>query len=308
MKRTKSSAVSVLLGCLLAAAGCGGSVRAVRFSYEEPAVCELPASISTLAVAEFRQAGGEGWGGVVSQGIAEALKRATLPHRVRIVQTQVGKAASKPAVPGPVIVDTPSAVAWGKAVGADAVAYGTVAVIGSGERAGAKPTGGQVACQVVVNLVIDDVRSGRTVASLSVSQRYPPPQTAAPPGSAPAAPAAEAVVEELIAQCVDRLVKRLCPQTVWVNEQLQFGRTRLVLDGNHLARAGQYEQAMDCYLRAIELSSGDDGAVFNAAVMCEALGRLDEAQKLYERAAAMRPGEHTDQALKRLNERRAGRK
>jgi hypothetical protein len=282
----------------------------VRFSYEEPPVCEIPPSVGTLAVAEFRQAGGEGWGGEVTQRLTEALQRAKLPHRVGIIQTQGLKAASHPAA-GPVIVDTPSAVAWGKAVGADAVAYGTVVVVSSGQtppaRASTRPAGRVqtevLSCQVTVSLVIDEVPAGRTVASMAVSQRYPS-QGAGSPG--PAAPSADAVVEELISQCIDRLVGRLCPQTVWVNERLQFGRTRLVLDGNGLARAGRFEKALDCYLRAAELSSGDDGAVFNAALMYEALDQLATAREFYERAAAMRPGEHTDQALRRLDERRAG--
>jgi hypothetical protein len=266
-----------------------------------------------LAVAEFRQAGGEGWGGEVTERLAEAMEHAKLTHRVQIIQTEGAKAASQPAV-GPVIVDTPSAVAWGKDVGADAVAYGAVVVVSSQQapaaHASTRPAGRAqtetVSCQVTVNLVIDDVRAGRTIASLVVSQRYPPPHGAGASGAA--ALSAEAVVEELIAQCVDRLVARLCPQTVWVNGQLQFGRTRLVLDGNGLARAGQFEKALDRYLRAAELSGGDDGAVFNAGLMYEAMGQLDTAREFYQRAAAMRPGEHIDQALRRLDERRGERK
>jgi hypothetical protein len=311
MTRTMLSAIHLLLPLALLG-GCGGAgVRTVKFSYQEPPVCEIPDSVGTLAVAEFRQAGGEGWGGVVTQRLAEALRRAELPHRVRIIQGPVGKAASRPAV-GPVIVDTPSAVAWGESVGADAVAYGAVVVVSSNpslpEQPSGRPTGPiqseMWSCQVTVSLVIDEVQAGRTAASLTVSQRYPPPHGEAPAG--PAAPSEEAVVSELVSQCVDRLVGQLCPRTVWVNEQLQFGRTRLVLDGNVLARAGQFEKALDCYLRGMDLSSGDDGAVFNAGLMYEALGQLATAREFYERAAAMRPGEYIDQALRRLD-RRAGR-
>ena len=312
MKLVPLSASGLAVAATLLLAGCGGAPRAVRFSYEEPAVCEIPPSVNRLAVAEFQGSPpGEGWGRLVSQRLAEAMRRAALPHRVQVLPPQAAEAASRPAEGRAVIVDTPSAVAWGKAIGVDAVAYGAVVVAWPGSsrtgRSATGPAGGPAAipsCQVTVNLVIDEVRGGRTIASLVVSQRYPP-QDEARAVPSPAAPSAEAVVEELVAQCVDRLVGRLCPQTVWVNAQLQFGRTRLVLDGNRLARAGQYAAALDCYLQAIKLSPGDDGAVFNAGLMCEAMGRLDEAAEFYERPPAMRPGEHTDQAQKRLDQRRA---
>ncbi len=308
MTDTISSRLYILVACLTLAAGCGGTTRAVRFSYQEPPVCQIPASVGSVAVAEFRAAGGEGWGGEVSRRLAEALERAELPHRVQVLGAQAG--TTQPAGIAPVVVDTPSAVAWGKAIGADAVAYGAIHVVWPGSQPSAKALGGaQVqgeSCLVTVRMVIDEVRTGQTVASMSVSQRYPPQEGA--PAAEAAAPAADALVEELIGRCVDELVARLCPETVWVNERLQFGRTRLVLDGNRLARGGKYASALDCYRQAIELSPGDDGAVFNAGLMCEALGRLEEAAEFYERAAVMRGDEHTDQALRRLDERRAGRR
>ena len=321
--------LAVIAASLLA--GCGGAPRAVKFSYQEPPVCEIPASVSRLAVAEFQGSPpGEDWGREVSQRLAEALERATLPHRVQIIGHEAAEAASRPAAGRAVIVDTPSAVAWGKAIGVDAVAYGMVSVTWPGSpatgRAATRPVRGQVearscpsarsgqpehveGCLVTVNLVIDEVRAGRTIASMSAAQRYPPQDGAPAAEPRAAAPSGEALAAELVAQCVDRLVGRLCPQTVWVNARLQVGRTRLVLDGNRLARAGRYPAALDYYLRAIALSPGDDGAVFNAGLMCEALGRLEEAEEFYDRSAVMRPGEHTDQARRRLDRRRtAGRK
>lgn len=323
MKCKWLSAIRAALLVCVAAGGCGGTTRAVRFSYEEPPACELPASVGNLVVAEFRAtSNGEDWGRVVSRRLAEALVRAELPHQVRIIDSEAtGEtrgADSQPVGRGRTVVDTSAAVAFGKAVGADAVVYGTISVAGPGQgtsagrttqqaRGGPGTADGQ-ACAVTVRFVIDEVAGARTLGSLSLCRRYDPHDGASAgllPGAA--LPTGEAVVEELIAQCVDGLVAWLCPQKVWVNAQLQVGRTRLVLDGNRLARGEEYAKALDLYLQGVKGSPGDDGAVFNAGLMYEALGQLDKAAEYYDRAAAMRPGEHTDQARRRLDERRSHR-
>jgi tetratricopeptide (TPR) repeat protein len=275
----------------------------MKFQYTEPPSGAIPASVTSLAVAEFAgPVDDQGWGKIVADRLTKALEKAKLPHPVRIIGPGAAKATSQPfsarARAGAGVVDTDSAVAYGKNLGADAVVYGTVSVLWAGPLHQAQAT----QCDVTVRFVIDDVKTASTLAALSFSSRYP--AEGAPPSPLGAA-APEAV--ELIAQCVDRFIAWLSPQTVPVSEHLQVGRTRLVLDGNRLARAGEYTEALGYYLRGMEESPGDDGAVFNAGLMYEAMGELDKARQFYDRAALMRPSEQVDQARQRIQERQSPR-
>jgi tetratricopeptide (TPR) repeat protein len=272
----------------------------VNFQYTPPPSGQIPDSVTSLAVAEFAgPADDQSWGKIVADRLTEALEKAKLPHPVRIIGPQETKAASQPfsarararAGAEAAVVDTASAVEYGKRLGADAVVYGTVSVVWAGPLHQPEAT----QCDVTVRFVIDDVKTASTLAALSFSSRYPP--EGAPPSPAGAA-APEAV--ELIAQCVNRFIAWLSPQTVSVTEHLQFGRTQLVLEGNHLARQGQYSEALGCYLRGMEESPGDDGAVFNAGLMYEAMGQFDKARQFYDRAALMHPSEQVDQARRRI--------
>jgi tetratricopeptide (TPR) repeat protein len=269
----------------------------VSFQYTEAPGCEIPDSVARLAVAEFSAEGppeGEGWGVLVAHQLAEAIDKAELPHRLKILGPQAAGAPTQPAGARLVVTDTASAAAFGESAGADAVAYGTVAVTWAEGPKDADAPAGQ--CIVTVRFVIDDVQAGRTLAAATFSRRYPPDDSRS-------STAGREVVEELLAQCVDQFVAWLCPQRVTVNERLQVGRTRLVLDGNRLARAKQFAQALDCYLAGMKESPGDDGTVFNAGLMYEAMGQLDKAGEFYDQAALMRPSEQIDQARKRLQER-----
>jgi tetratricopeptide (TPR) repeat protein len=247
-------------------------------------------------VAEFQgPPDSDNWGKIVAQRLAEAMDKAQLPHRLKILSPQFAGAPTQPAARRIVVTDTASAAEFGKSIGADAVAYGTVAVTWADWPKDSDAQVGQ--CVVTVRFVIDDIQAGRTLAAAAFSRRYPPDDSRTSPA------AGREVVEELLAQCVDRFVAWLCPQGIAVNERLQVGRTRTVLDGNRLARAGKFAQALDCYLSAMDESPGDDGAVFNAGLMYEALGQLDKARQFYDQAALMRPGDQVDQARKRLQER-----
>ena len=271
--------------------GCRGAT-AVKFQYHQPPACELPASVTSLAVADLAEApGSQGWGRTAAQRLAEGLGRAEHLKRLRIVG-----AASQPAPQAVPVADTTSAVRWGRASGVDAVAYGAVSITFTGQ-----PGSADGRADVTVSFVIDDVKTARTLAAASFSRRYP--QEGQTPVARADLASGDALGMELIDQCVDSFLAWLGPQTVSVSDRLQVGRTRRVLEGNTHARAGRYAQALDCYLAAMRESPGDDGAVFNAGLMHEALGQLGQARVFYDRAARMRPNDQYDQARRRLGAR-----
>ena len=77
----------------------------------------------------------------------------------------------------------------------------------------------------------------------------------------------------LIAECVGRFVAKISPHSVTVTEKMEMGASKIVETGNKLARAGDYPEALECYKRALRDHPNDDGALFNAGMVCEAMGR-----------------------------------
>ncbi len=70
--------------------------------------------------------------------------------------------------------------------------------------------------------------------------------------------------------------------------------------GNQLAAAGEYRQALQAYKQASEAAPPNVAAIFNAAVMHEALGNLIAAEVGYNRAFELSGRDRYEQALARI--------
>ena len=92
----------------------------------------------------------------------------------------------------------------------------------------------------------------------------------------------------------------ISPHEVVVPVQLAKGKSKLVGTGNKLAVAGDYREALDCYVGAMAENPEDHGAVFNAGVMHEALGQFKQAESYYDRARKMEPKEQYIFARRRV--------
>jgi tetratricopeptide (TPR) repeat protein len=76
-----------------------------------------------------------------------------------------------------------------------------------------------------------------------------------------------------------------------VTEKMETGASKIVETGNKLARAGDYDEALECYTRALQTNPDDHGAMFNAGLIHEAKGELAAAEQYYSRAFAIKDRE-----------------
>ena len=113
-------------------------------------------------------------------------------------------------------------------------------------------------------------------------------------------PPTDQIISQLIEQCVAEFVSMISPHEVVVPVKLAKGKSKLVETGNKLAVAGDYDEALDCYLSAIEAKGDDHGAVFNAGVMHEAMRQFKKAEGYYDRARKIEPKEQYIFARKRV--------
>jgi len=307
--------------------GCGGGGRSIELRYQRPAEYDIPANIRCVGVARFggQTAQDTKWGDIASDQLAADLdaygrkyERYELVDRKRlaaILDEQDLQMA---------IADVPSATEAGKVANVDAMIYGTVHVTNRDQhetRTAFDPLARRTKtvsyvrryCMAAVNFTMDDITTGKTLAAVAVVREYDSQQGAnknkgisgakkfmgfaeeAPPPS-------EKVISDLIDQCVQEFLGKISPHDVVVTVKLAGGGSELVKTGNKLATAGDYKEALECYQQAMKLAPADHEAVFNAGVMHEALGELQMAEPLYDKAFQIEPKERYIFARQRVRQ------
>lgn len=295
----------LVVGCLFLA-GCG-SKYVVELRYDKPAKYTIPLSIKRLAVAEF---GGQSrldrkWGEIASDRLAAELDRFNRKYkRYELLERARLKAILDQHDLEAAIMDPAAAGKAGKLAKADALIYGNVKVSSRDEQATRTSVDPRTLrpktvrytkryCMAAVTFTMDDVNTGKILATESLTREYDSDEDKkaglAGVGKALGVggdklPPADQVISRLIEQCVAEFVSMISPHEVVVPVKLAKGKSELVDTGNKLAVAGEYKEALDCYVGAIEANPGDHGAVFNAGVMHEALGELKKAEGYYDRA------------------------
>ncbi len=313
--------VGAALGVL--AAGCGPEYR-VELRYDRPAQYEIPERIRSLGIAEF---GGQDqedveWGNIASDRLAAQLdaynkqfQRYQLVDRKRlaaVLDEQDLQAA---------IVDSAKAVEAGKIAHVDAMIYGTVNVTARDEdytesvvdpfrRRLKEVRRTKRYVMAAVNFTIDDIETSKTLTTVSVVREYDSEKDTSGGGGGGLAkrlgmgsdklPASDQILSGLIDECVAAFVAKISPHQVVVTEKLGKGKSDSVKTGNKLAAAGDYAQALELYQLAVEANSEDHQALFNCGVMCEALGKLAEAQQYYDLAFRLKPEEQYVLARQRV--------
>lgn len=97
-------------------------------------------------------------------------------------------------------------------------------------------------------------------------------------------PSAQQTLDDLVNQCVDAFVAKISPHSTRFAVALEKGKSDAVGTGNKMAYAGDSQEALDLYEEALRAKPEDDGAAFNAGVMCEKLQKLEQAEKYYTKA------------------------
>ncbi len=141
-----------------------------------------------------------------------------------------------------------------------------------------------------LNLSVWDARKGRTLLTIAIAEE------------ADLLGPEDEQIRALISRAIHRLVGRTFPARRQVSERLGAGQSDIVPAANKLAAAGRYERALTAYRRALAASPDDDGAAYNAGLMCEALGRLTEARRFYLQALRVRPTSQARRSLRRVSD------
>ncbi|MFA6133590.1 MAG: CsgG/HfaB family protein [Phycisphaerae bacterium] len=314
------------LGLSVAAlAGCGEGDKPVQLQYDRPAAYEIPASIRKLAIAEFGGQTDEDrrWGDIASDKLADSLEQANRTYdRYQLVDRKRLKAIMDERDLQLAISDTSTAGKVGKLANVDAMIYGSLHVVTRDEHATKQVpdlinrTTKTVPytkryCMVAVNFTMDDIQTSKTLTTVSVTREFDSEKDGKKGGGiekmtsmigmgGDKLPAADQVVNGLIEKCVFEFISRISPHKVVIDEPLQKGKSKLVTTGNTLAKEGEYAEALDLYLQAIEAKPDDAGACFNAGLMYEVTGKFGKAEEYYTRAFKLKQDARCIQARRRV--------
>lgn len=300
--------------------GCNPKKK-IELRYERPAAVQIPPQVRRLGIAEF---GGKTpqdrkWGAIASDRLSAALAEQNRRHkRFELVDRLRLKAILDERDLQLAISDGASAGRAGKLADVHAMIYGTVRATASEERATRQVLDPlrmrtkTVAythrhCVVGVHFTMDDIATGKTLATASTSREYDSDKGTSPlsrvskvMGLGSDAGELDAIVVAMIDECVAEFLSRISTHEVVVVEELQRGKSKVAGTGTKLAAAGDYAEALDCYQEGMKQKPDDHEVVFNIGVIHEAMGNLPEAEKFYDRAFRMEPKERYIRARKRV--------
>lgn len=308
-----------LAACLLAGivtAGCGEETVTIQLSYVQQPRFQIPEKIQKIAVAQFagKTPEDQQWGVVAADKLVGELDKANAEFkRYELVDRRnLAGILQEHDVQIMNATDAAKVEEKLKIANVQAMIYGTVTVNARDERASREVldigslAGRSVStktkyytkryCYVSVNLTMDDVQTSKTIKTFTLQQAFDSEKDTGSSslgkfvgfGSDNPPPVAE-TVDKVLTVCVEQFIKEISPHRVNEKVKLESGESPKVETGNKLAKAGEYADALALYRQAMAEKHGDYGAVFNAAVMCEALGDMKGAYELYSKAFQMNP-------------------
>jgi len=241
-------------------------------SYDRPAQMEIPQTIRTLAIRTENASGHEDarWGQVAADKMVEQLKARSAQDRYDIVERAALQERHEES-DIQVAFGDPDAAVWnvGHLTTVDAVVYVRVSPV-SAEAGNASQGDAPYRVTVSMSFKLVVLSSSSTLAM-----------------HAPSYDSDSNRVDALIEQGVREFVAKISPHTVRVEEKLADGKSPAVKSGNVLAMAGEYDKALAQYREALKKNAKDHGAAFNAGLMHEAMGNIDDARAMYVQAVSL---------------------
>ncbi len=322
MKKLERPSIALLsIGFLVCLAGCGE--KPLTITYDRPAEYNISESIRRIAIAEFggKTALDRKFGDVAADELASSLDAYNKKYdRYELIDRKRLQAILDERDWQLAIADTASAAQVGKIADVEAMIYGSVSVSSRDVRASRmgfdigrrKPKTVYYTrryCMASVNFTMDDIRTSKTLATVTLTREYDSDKDEGDNGGGigkalgfggDGPPPTDQILTRLIYECVGQFVGKISPHTETVTEKMETGKSKIVRTGNKLARAGDYDEALVCYTRAMESHPDDDGAAFNAGLIYEAMGKLEEAAEYYTRAFDLNDKEKYIFARKRV--------
>ena len=110
-------------------------------------------------------------------------------------------------------------------------------------------------------------------------------------------------IHRVLRGIVDSYLSEIRPANIPISVRMARGGTGYGREGRKLASEGDYAGALELFLQAIDEQPGDDGALFNAGLMCEYLGDYERAGKFYRRALQLTDKADYNNACERIDRR-----
>jgi tetratricopeptide (TPR) repeat protein len=149
-------------------------------------------------------------------------------------------------------------------------------------------------CQVVVNLTMDNVDTGKPYHVFSRTKDFDSDRDSGESSFAKTLGFSQSkpepvsqTAEKLLNLVVSEFIADISPHREVLKVVLEKGMSKAVDSGNKLAKTGDYAGALEDYQSACREKPEDDGAVFNAGVMYEVQGDLARAEQQYLKAFRM---------------------
>jgi len=303
--------------------GCGKGPT-IQLSYFRQAKYRIPAEVKKVGIAEFggRRSEDRRWGTIASERLAARLDEYNRKYkRYQLVDRMRLKAILDERDLQMAISDTTTAVRAGKIAQCDAMIYGNVKVMHRDERRSKTkfdPISQRTKtvsyiyryCMAVVNFTLDDIRTGKTLASASLTREYDSEESGKKSGlgsfmavgGSNEPPPPDQVISDLVDQCVAEFLSRISPHEVTFTVKLGKGDSDFIKTGNNLAEAGEYKEALDYYQQGLELVPDDHEAMYNAGAMYEKFGNLQKASEFYNKAFKIKPEKEYIVARRRVRQ------
>lgn len=300
-------AVLVLTVVSLGAVAAHGATK-VYVAAGSPAQVKLPPTIKRVAVVEFtaKDRPSEAYAGIAAARL-NSLLAATPDSPFQLVdRTHLKGVLAEQDLAASGVSDPAAAAKAGKLLNADAIIFGSVhaekseQVVESPAVAISSrlPIGGKSSIQrsALVNVTFNMVQpeTGEVITTRSISRSYDSSKAGGggagalikkvmPGGSAPSG---EAIVNDLIEQCVAEFGSLIAPhQEIY---EIQLGSSSGTKAANTFAEAGDFSSAAEQYKAAMQANPKDHVAVFNLAVATLALNDSQAASKLLDKAVVLK--------------------
>jgi curli biogenesis system outer membrane secretion channel CsgG len=303
------------------ALGCGeDSKGTIQIVYERQAQRDVPQRIHQLAVNEFSgdNKSSDKWGQVASDKLLAVLEQSNRKANRFVLVDRMGlkKILDERDLQTAFSDPEKAASHAGKLKEVDAIIYGDV--MASHEKVLASKMKLDIAsqsmknvsyyklcCQVIVKFTMVDVTNGSTLATLSTTENYDSDKDSKLSKFAKilgqeSAESYHEVMGVLVDKAVEKFVAYISPHEDSVNVRLANVKSQAARRGNALARNCDYDGALKEYVAGMQEQPDDDGAVFNAGLMCEAKHDMVNAAKYYERAFHARDDVRYAESLARV--------
>lgn len=155
---------------------------------------------------------------------------------------------------------------------------------------------------VTVNLRIVNVETGALVYSRAISRSYNSGKVL--DSSSRTLPAKENILNNLMKQVLDNFVKQIAPHYVTQYKAIEGGKGEIDR-GKKFAKNGLWPEAQQVWERAAKSNPNNPTAWYNLGLAHEVQGKLEVAEKYYQKAASINPKDLYLKAIKKIREAKA---